>query len=76
MRYVGIVFALVVGIAVCDAQNVGAQGRGGRRGPDNAPKVGDVAPTFTLTSLDGKSETELENFRGDKPVGLFFGSYT
>ena len=43
---------------------------------DNAPKVGDVAPVFTIKSLDGKSETDLASFKGKKPVLLFFGSYT
>lgn len=55
------------------------RGRGNRmerRGKDNAPKVGDTAPTFTLKSHDGKSETSLASFRGKKPVVLFFGSYT
>lgn len=60
------------------------EGKGGRRDKirnrmskdDNAPKVGDVAPTFKLKSLDGKSETDLASFKGKKPVVLFFGSYT
>ncbi len=43
---------------------------------DDAPKVGDVAPVFTIKSLDGKSETNLASFKGKKPVLLFFGSYT
>ncbi len=43
---------------------------------DGAPKVGDVAPVFTLKSLDGKSETDLASFKGLLPVLLFFGSYT
>jgi hypothetical protein len=43
---------------------------------DGAPKVGDVAPTFNLKSLDGKSETDLASFKDKKPVVLFFGSYT
>ncbi len=43
---------------------------------DGAPKVGDVAPTFTLKSRDGKQETNLASFQGKKPVVLFFGSYT
>ena len=42
----------------------------------SAPRVGDVAATFKLKSLDGKSETDLASFRGKKPVILFFGSYT
>ena len=55
------------------------RGRGNRmeqRGKDNAPKVGDTAPTFTLQSHDGESETSLASFKGEKPVVLFFGSYT
>ena len=43
---------------------------------DNAPKVGEIAPTFKLKSLDGTQETDLEQFREKKPVVLFFGSYT
>ena len=43
---------------------------------DDAPQVGDVAPVFTIKSLDGKSETDLASFKGKKPVLLFFGSYT
>jgi len=43
---------------------------------DNAPKVGEKAPTFKLMSLDGKIETDLASFKDNKPVVLFFGSYT
>ena len=43
---------------------------------DNAPIVGEIAPTFKLMSLDGKEETDLASFQEDKPVVLFFGSYT
>ena len=39
-------------------------------------EVGEMAPTFTLMSLDGKGETDLASFRGKRPVVLFFGSYT
>jgi len=54
-----------------------SQGRRGRQSrSDNAPKVGDPAPTFKLKSLDGESETDLADFKGKKPVVLFFGSYT
>ena len=34
------------------------------RGPDKAPKVGDVAPDFTLKSPDGKLEVKLSSFKG------------
>lgn len=46
------------------------------RGADRAPRVGQLAPDFRLKSLDGQSETRLSQFRGKKPVVLFFGSYT
>ena len=55
-----------------------AKKKGHQRGmrEDNAPKVGDIAPTFKLSSLDGKDEMDLKSFRDEKPVVLFFGSYT
>lgn len=66
--------ALVSTIALTTPVNSHSRRRA--RGPDNAPKVGDVAPTFKLKSLDGKSETDLASFRDERPVILFFGSYT
>lgn len=59
-------------------QGRGQQGRGqGRQRPDpNALKVGQIAPTFELMSLDGESKFNLKDARGEKPVVLFFGSYT
>lgn len=39
-------------------------------------KVGQLAPTFTLKSLDGKQSFSLRDQRTKKPVVLFFGSYT
>ena len=64
---------------VTDAEAQRRRGRGDsmmKQRKDNAPKVGDTAPTFTLKSHDGKSETSLASFKGEKPVVLFFGSYT
>lgn len=59
------------------------RGRGSREGmhermsrDDGAPKVGEWAPVFKAKSLDGKRETDLASFRGQRPVVLFFGSYT
>jgi cytochrome oxidase Cu insertion factor (SCO1/SenC/PrrC family) len=43
---------------------------------DTAPKVGEVAPLFTLESQDSKAKTTLADLIGKKPVVLFFGSYT
>ena len=73
-----ILLALSVAI-VTDAEAQRWRGRGDRmmkQRQDNAPKVGETAPTFTLQSHDGKSETSLASFKGEKPVVLFFGSYT
>jgi hypothetical protein len=47
---------------------------------DNAPKVGEVAPTFKLKLLvkegEEQEEFDLKSFIGKKPVLLIFGSYT
>jgi hypothetical protein len=47
----------------------------GKRGQGNL-QVGDLAPTFTLKSLDGETKTDLATYRDQKPVILYFGSYT
>ena len=41
-----------------------------------APKVGDLAPDFTLSDVSGTQSITLSDFRGEKPVALAFGSYT
>jgi peroxiredoxin len=41
-----------------------------------APKVGDLAPDFTLSDISGTESVTLSDFRGKKPVALVFGSYT
>jgi hypothetical protein len=72
-KIAGVSLALVLVSSAAVAQQ---QGPPGRSGEDAAPKVGDIAPLFTLKSLDGTSEWSLEEFRDSKPVVLFFGSYT
>ena len=52
------------------------RGQRRRRGSRPSLKVGQMAPTFKLKSLDGESETDLSEFRGKRPVVLIFGSYT
>ena len=47
-----------------------------RKRPVDKLKVGDVAPDFTLKTLDGKKTVKLSSFKGKKPVLLVFGSYT
>ncbi len=54
----------------------GAANRRNARQRPAGLKIGDVAPTFQLKSLDGKAETDLDSFKGKKPVVLIFGSYT
>ena len=80
----GIVLWLVSVIAVCGAfaqqgntktgEKIIAKGEEMQKAKQL--EVGDVAPTLKLKSLDGKEETDLEKFRGKKPVVLFFGSYS
>ena len=41
-----------------------------------APKVGNLAPDFTLSDISGTESVTLSGFRGKKPVALVFGSYT
>ena len=61
------------GDAATDADRMRAR----RQRDDGAPKVGDVAPLFTLKMLEDENRTvELAAFREVKPVVLFFGSYT
>ncbi|MGI9519015.1 MAG: EF-hand domain-containing protein [Pirellulaceae bacterium] len=67
---------LMGGVAAGDDSGSRRGRRGNRRPEEGALKVGDVAPTFTLKSLDGDSETDLAEFRDQKPVVLIFGSYT
>ena len=38
--------------------------------------VGDMAPDFSLQTLDHQSTVTLSSFRNQKPVVLVFGSYT
>jgi len=37
---------------------------------------GDMAPDFTLPTLDHRETVHLAGFRGSRPVVLVFGSYT
>ena len=58
------------------ATQLGARNRRNARQRPASLKIGQVAPTFKLKSLDGESETDLASFKGKKPVVLIFGSYT
>ena len=41
-----------------------------------APRVGDAAPDFTLTSLDGETKITRSTFQDGRPLVLVFGSFT
>ncbi len=64
--------------AVSEERTAPERRRSRRSQPDDGTqlKVGQMAPTFKLKSLDGKEEMDLAAFKGKKPVVLFFGSYT
>jgi len=75
---------LALGAVLC-SPTVFAQPGGGAKGSGKVserPKrpapliIGEKAPLFALKSLDGKSETDVSSFRGQRPIILFFGSYT
>ncbi len=42
----------------------------------SAPKVGDTAPDFELSDVNGENPLRLSEFRDKQPVALVFGSYT
>ena len=68
MKKILILLLVIVGLSA-------AAQRGGRsRSP--APKVGAVAPEFTLKDQQGKKEYKLSALRKKKPVVLIFGSIT
>ena len=47
-----------------------------KRYDKDAPRVGDIAPDFELSDVNGLNPVRLSDFRGDRPVGLVFGSFT
>jgi cytochrome oxidase Cu insertion factor (SCO1/SenC/PrrC family) len=77
MLFAASLVALVAGVACAqEAGETKEEPRPQQRQRPPAPKVGQEAPLFKLASLDGKKETDLKSFRGQRPVILFFGSYT
>ena len=63
-------FPLIMVLVVALAIPVFGQLRG-PAGPDNSPKVGDMAPDFTLTATTG-GKVKLSDFRGKSNVVLAF----
>ena len=77
-----LVFLGLILVADADAQRGGRGGRGMRGGgrgmgqDSGGLQVVEISPGFVLKSLDGESETDLHAIRTEKPVVLYFGSYT
>ncbi len=43
---------------------------------EQGPAFGEIAPDFSLKQLGTDERISLSGFRGKRPVGLIFGSYT
>ena len=43
---------------------------------ETGPKEGDVPPDFNLKRMGSDEKVNLSSFKGQRPVGLIFGSYT
>lgn len=69
---------LVMSICVgCASTPSGGPRRDAQTGSKpRALKITEPAPMFKLASLDGNRKVDLASYRGDKPILLFFGSYT
>lgn len=63
-------------LAVLSASIAAAASNGAVKRQRDATRPGDLAPDFSLRTLDGKGTVRLSDFRGKKPVVLIFGSYT
>ncbi|HWW13423.1 MAG TPA: redoxin domain-containing protein [Candidatus Dormibacteraeota bacterium] len=73
--------ALLAGLlAVASAAPVAAQSKAGESRSASMPKVGDVAPDFTLKYFDGNDlkDVSLSQYRGKKNVvlGFFIFAFT
>ncbi len=81
MRYRFLV-SLLAGVGLCigcqapPRTTVQSDAPAGSSPAPAAPKAGEAAPLFTLKTLDQTKEIDLSRFAGDRPVLLFFGSYT
>ncbi len=62
----------VVSLLLILTMSLCAQGR--RRGPDNAPKVGEAAPEVAAVTLEESKEIDLSD--PEKITVLIFGSHT
>ncbi len=78
MRSTTIVGATVaIGIAAVAVMSANSQDRQGVPADRNGiTRVGELAPDFTLETVDKSAQVTLSSYRGERPVALIFGSYT
>ncbi len=43
---------------------------------ESGPRVGELAPDFSLRRLGATERVRLSDFKGQRPIALAFGSYT
>ena len=73
--------ALLILVAACAIFYIGPRNvigvlTYGRQARDGILQVGDIAPSVTLITLDGAKLRPLEEWVGDQPLVLIFGSFT
>lgn len=76
LTYLVLMAACPVWVGGVGCRSTEAQRRAQRSRDDGAPKAGEKAPEFTLSTLDGKRSVDLVTLRQQRPVVLLFGSYT
>ena len=76
IRLLPTILALVVMTSITGAAPAEEDSRDMKRNFSEALKVGEQAPPFTLAALHGEETFELDTYQGERPVVLFFGSYT
>ena len=75
------IVALLILIAACAIFYIGPRNvigilTYGRQARDENLQVGDQTPPVTLVALDGATRHPIEEWVGDQPLVLVFGSFT
>ncbi|HJN14906.1 MAG TPA: hypothetical protein QGH10_05425, partial [Armatimonadota bacterium] len=72
----GIVAGVVLTGAVIGMSAHSQRGQGIPADRNGITAVGELAPDFTLTTIDKTADVTLSSYIGERPVALIFGSYT
>ena len=70
------VISLKLVLALLVLALAGSAVTGSARGKKRAPRTGEAAPLFSLPRIHGEGEVDLADLVGQRPIILFFGSYT